>query len=362
MTKIAKTLTDVTNQPAMQVILDRRSSPGDIMAVSQEMLDAWKYDLYTRKPGPAYKDGTFVGTDLDLAALLYALVDRGAVVILPKYKSRTPATHTEGVHVVDPENRYGKIMGLVSNQSTFNFSVRILDAKVITTDSVGKPRTYNITDENGDWYEGWEKLNFLPTAAENDFMTTNELFAEQAHIAFKNFVAPGRWTSFFGQYYLMAKTMEARLVEENAYWRAAIRDMLNEGIRYPSRGGRPIDKPLTVTEKGQSKVVKSFQVEVDVPWMGQYPRIVENEETLVSLTQGLRDRERTLEQVRFLVRVTEFAYYKKLQSGESFPTWVQDAAWEDFKKPRSKTVWQRLTLSDEVALRRRVWDKKIVVK
>lgn len=370
--KIAATLANITENQHMKLILDRRTPHSDLMLAIGRVFGDWSYDLYQRKPGPAYKDGVFTGTDLDLAALLSALCDRGAVVILPKYKASTPRTHVEGEHVVSAEQRHGKLTAVLSNQETFKFSVRIYDANVVTTDSVGKHRTFNITDVDGSWYDGWTDLQFIPTAKENDFMSENDLFAEQAEVAFKNFIHPNRWTSFFGQYYIMAKALEQRLSEENTYWRKAIKDMLQEGIRYKGTG-KQRSRHVATTEKGTSKTVTCFEAEVDVPFHGEFARVVENEDSLETLTKLLRDRTQILERLRFLIRATEFAYDKRLRTakdslradwwpGESFPTWLQGVSWEEYKKPRSKIVWQRLELSDDVALLMRLVDRKVTVK
>ena len=81
----------------------------------------------------------------------------------------------------------------------------------------------------------------------------------------------------------------------------------------------------------------------------------------VMLTDGLRMRTQTLEKLRFLIRATEFAF-DKYGRNRAFPTWLQGVAWEDYKKPRSKTVWKRLELTSDVALRMRNVDRKITVK
>lgn len=344
MGNVAKTLQTITDRADMKTILNRGSAPAEVACVSRKVLSWWSYDLYSRKLGPATE-----GTELDLAALLSALVDRGAVIVLPTYKTSTPRTQKAGEHVISASQRHGKLTAVLSNQDTFKFSVRIFDANVITTDSVGKHRTFNITNEDGDWYDGWTDLQFIPTAKENDFLV--DQFTEQASIAFKHFVAKGRWTSFFGQYYIIAKTLEQRLVEQNAYWRKAIKDMQEEGIRHPKQGS-------STRDKGQSKTVSCFRAEVDVPFYGEFNKISETEE--------LRVASRLLEKLRFLIRATEYAYWCKAYTlgvrDDIFPAWLQNVAWEDYKKPRSRTVWQRLKLSNDVALRMRVYDKKITVK
>ena len=66
--QVAKTLVTILDDPRMKQIQDL-STPVDDLA--KKIVSAWSMDLYTRKPGPAYdEDGSFVGTDLDLACFI----------------------------------------------------------------------------------------------------------------------------------------------------------------------------------------------------------------------------------------------------------------------------------------------------
>jgi len=79
-------------------------------AAIQDVISWWNLDLFKRKPGPALDtDGTFKGTDLDLATFMYALAQRGAVVNLPEYKRMRAATKREGERVISSQNRHGQV-------------------------------------------------------------------------------------------------------------------------------------------------------------------------------------------------------------------------------------------------------------
>jgi hypothetical protein len=171
---IAATLKDAAAGDAMQRILNR-SAP--IQDVIDTLIDHWGYDLYTRKPGPAYyADGAFNATDLDLACFLSALVDRKAVINLPKYEAKRAKTIREGERVLSASNRHGQVQGLTANKEVFSFSVRILDQNVIqagtedTPDTVGAFRNFMLVDIDGEWHDGWKTIEFMPSAKENDFL------------------------------------------------------------------------------------------------------------------------------------------------------------------------------------------------
>ena len=107
-----------------------------------------------------------------------------------------------------------------------------MDQNVIGTDKVGDYRTFSLTDYDGSWYPGWDIIEFVPTLNENKFITENSLWSGNK-IMFKNFVHPNRWTSFFGQYYVISKLMIERLAEESKYLNAEIKAMQKEGIKFP---------------------------------------------------------------------------------------------------------------------------------
>ena len=364
MKKVAQTLKTVLDNQFMKDILNKNS---DITITLNEVSSWWKYDLFSRKPGPAYEDdGTFLGTDLDLACFLYELADRNAVINLPEYKSLRKTRMKEGQMIVSKDNRHGCLLGLNANKDTFLFSIKIKDMNVITTESVGDFRNFSLTDFAGDWYDGWKKIEFLPSAKENNFLTESKIL-EGNHITFKNFSHPNRWISFFGQYYFITKCLIDRLTEEAAYYNSEIKKMLEEGIRYPVTETL-VDWPKQESEKGKSIKVKAFNVEIDVPENDTtFPVYEHNQINLVRLTR-LRKQYvyRTIPKLRFATRATELSYYNN--KSDALPAWLQDVKWEkDYVVPGKRTKWERLVLFQPgvgergVSIRKREFEKSEIV-
>ena len=110
---IAQTLKNLKFDPCMNQIANKSSNLEDNI---EHVKSFWSYDLYSRKPGPAYdKDGIFKGTDLDLACFLYELVDRKAVINIPVYKGFRQKKFKSGQTLISKENRHGEIITLNSN-------------------------------------------------------------------------------------------------------------------------------------------------------------------------------------------------------------------------------------------------------
>jgi len=388
--QIANTLKTLLDNPQIQMICDRTQ---DLNGLIQEVRDYWKLDLFTRKPGPALlSDGTFKGTDLDLATFVTALADRGAVINLPTYKGIRAATKREGERVIAKENRHGKVLGLWSNQDVFAFGIRVLDHNVVTSnpdgsESVGAPRNFTITNLKGEWYDGWQRIEFSPTAKENTFLQDKSLWTEN-QIVFKNFVHPNRWVSFYGQYYVITKILLDRLEEESKHLYTTIKALQEAGVKYPATGtGAKTEWPES-QKVGEEEVVTvpAFQCEIDFPeFKGEYPRRGETVDSLVAMT----DRRKSLiyhlmPELRFAARAVELAFYKygiernevdatTIAGGKStvptlmderLPTWI-DAKWERDYTPKGKrNKWSRLVLfqpapgKQGVALRYRIWEKK----
>ena len=155
--RVAKTLTEILNNPIMEIILDRSR---DIETIIEEVNNWWGFDLYSRKPGVAYRDENGSTTDLDLSCFLYELARRNAVINIPEYKSMRATKLKEGQALVSKNNRHGQILGLTANKDVFSFSLRIKDMNVINSSGVGDYRNFSITDLDGDFYEGWGNLEF----------------------------------------------------------------------------------------------------------------------------------------------------------------------------------------------------------
>jgi len=367
MKKIAGTLVNVLNTDEMQLIIDKGQS---VKPVIERLTDYWSYDLFTRKPGAAYTDdGIFVGTDLDLAAFLFALAERGAVINIPQYKSRRPAQIAEGQTVVSKDNRHGKILGLSANKENFSFSIRINDANVMTTDSVGDFRNFMLVDIDGKWYDGWKAVEFVPNAKENDFLTNNSLWSGNS-VVFKNFVHPNRWVSLYGQYYFITKALIDRLTEEAKFLKDTAEMMRKRGVKIGGGGAEKKEWPKkTVVGKGESIKIKAFEAEVDHPDItGEFvvsKLFSEKDQSL--LLKAVEDTARSytysiIPKLRFAARATEYAFFLNSNDGEKMPAWIQNAKWErGYILPGKKKIWNRLVIARGIALRYRVFDKSEIV-
>lgn len=354
----------------------------------------WSVDLYTRKPGPAVtEDGDFVGTDLDLACFMQALVDRQAVVNLPTYTGRRASQKREGERIISKENRHGTLTGLTANREVFSFGVRLIDHNVVQRDpttgkeTVGAPRNFMLVDVDGEWYDGWRCIEFSPSAKENSFLNDKKLWTDNK-VVFKNFVHPNRWISFYGSYYFMTKVLIERLEEEAKFLKSEVDRLLKAGFTFPSGEG-PKEWPHSEKVGAEKKIkVNAFEVEVDIPeFSGQYPPYPNSQAGLIlasdrrkALVYGVTPR------LRFATRSVELAFHKygfmsttgvmenptaadrdASQTGtivEKMPAWIKDAAWErDYVLKGKRSKWNRLVLfqpapgQQGVALRYRTWEK-----
>lgn len=361
--QVANTLKRILDHKLMKTMLDKGSN---IDTTVEEVLAFWNFDLYSRKPGPAYKNGVFEGTDLDMAAFLYALVDRGAVINLPEYKAAGPSRVKEGQVLTSKENRHGPLLGLVANKDVFKFSVKVKDMNVMTSESVGDYRTFSLTGPDGNWYDGWKQIDFMPSANENNFINDNKLwFGNQ--IVFKNFIHPNRWTSFYGQYYFLTKAMMERLSDEASYYKAVVKEMLAAGIDYPESDKKESVTTYPVGGSAKEKV-EAFEVEIDIPeFTGEYAPIEHNQENLVKYSRLANDYiYKIIPKLRFMTRATEFAL--KQHGDDTTPSWMNDVKWErDYVQKGKRKKWDRLVLFQPapgqtgVALRKRVFEKSIAV-
>jgi len=365
---VAKTLTSVLDRQIVKDICNRNFNIYESSYID-DVLGYWDYDLYSRKPGPAYKDEVFVGTDLDLAVFLYALIDRGAIINIPTYERIRGKSIKEGQLVVSGENRHGKILRLVSNKDTFIFSLKMMDANVITKSDVGDFRNYAMTDFDGTLYSGWETIQFPSDRQENQFLTEHKLLTGSNRIVFKNFVHPNRWTGLYGQYYFISKILIDRLKRELSYINLHIKEMKANGIFYKEDSVFYPPRPKS-KDVGERKSIKvdAFHVEIDIPYNDSdwplYDHNVENLELLSTMAKKYRS---ALENLRFMTRATECSYYKKWKErGEkdAFPSWIKDTTWQTgFKLPRKRIEWDRLILFQPkvgergVAIRKRHFKK-----
>lgn len=368
---VAKTLTGILNNPVMGVVMDRETDLDIIIPVVRGW---WGYDLMHRKPGPAYIDDQFVGTDLDLSCLLFELSERHAVINIPTYQNIRPKSIQKGCTVLSTENRHGEIIRLVSNKDTFSFSVLIKDLNTIirrkasnhniTKITKGGYKNFALTDLEGNLYEENKCLQFVPTAVENNFLVSNKILSANNNIYFEYFVHPNRWSSMFGHHYIITKMMIERMKDECVIYQKQIDDMRLAGIRYPKKGGYHFDWPEKIQAPGKKIKIESFQVEMTFPPVeGNYIPFKYNQENLVMLTERKNYWQYTLiPKLQFAVRTVELAYYKYGQN--RIPHWIKNTKWEEgFRVPGGRIKWDRIILFQNkvgelgISLKKRVYQK-----
>jgi len=363
MTQPKKIATSIKTLMEHPIVLETLNLNSDITPAAKKAMDFWGYDLFNRRPCPAYDEyGIFQGTDLDLACFMYSMVDREAVINIPQYTGmRQKKTRTDQV-VSSASNRNGKIVGVQANKDFFTFSINIIDQNVIGEDKVGDYRTFSLTDLDGTWYRGWNRIEFIPTLKENRFITENKLWSGHK-IVFRNMIHPNRWTSFFGHYYLISKLMIERLTDESAFLNQQIKFLKSKGIEFPEGKG---PKSYEYGESGKAKSVKvtAFQSKVYIPEMkfvGQYPALKKTQAAMVEAYELRKTYQNYIKNLRFMTRATEYAHS---QAPNNLPAWIKGANWEDdFKIPGGRIKWQRLPLFQEnvgelsIALLRRWYEK-----
>lgn len=363
---VSSSLKNLLDNPIVKTILDRSIM---IMPAADEVKSWWGYDLMNRRPSPAYSsDGVFTGTDLDLACFLYELAGRGAVINIPVYKAATVSRQRVDQELSSSYNRHGQLIGVVSNQNFFKFNISVIDQNVVGEDKVGDYRTFSITNENGDWYEGWREIQFSPTLKENRFLTENKLWTDNK-VIFKNFIHPNRWTSFFGQYYVITKMMINRLVEESAFLNTEVKRLQALNIQFPEGAGPTSYMYLPPTgDRGVSKKFVAFEAKIFIPkskFIGKYPAVVETQEGLVSAYEGRKEINRILNGLRFMTRATEYAHYI---NPDRIPAWLKNVEWEEgFVEPGKRTKWDRMKLFQDavgehsISILKRVYTKSAIV-
>lgn len=357
---VSESILFMLTDPIVQTVLDLSA---DITDVNTEVSDWWKFDLMTRKPSPAYYDENgFHATDLDLACFLYSLLGRGAVINIPKYKSRTGKREKLNEKVISSNNRHGEIVSLVSNKDFFSFSVRIKDMNVVKEDSVGDYRNFMLTDYDGSFYKGWQTIEFTPTLKENKWITESELWTENK-IYFKHFVSPNRWTSFFGRHYIITKMLIERLKLESKHYNKQWKILNESGIKFPGGTG---PQPAQYGEKGETIPHKfvAFEVKLVHPaFENEFPSVTEDVEGMLwAYNKQKFYTYNLIPRLQFMTRATELAHFRH---PDRFPAWFKNAKWEKGYKetPRARTLWDRLVLfqpepgKPAVSILKRVYEK-----
>ena len=133
---------------------------GDIY--TKENINIFKQKRVREFVDNCYNDRT-LSKDMDLATLLILLKHRNCFIRIPQYETTTVKKNVSTIKKIDNNTR-GKIISLKSNQYTFNFSITILDEKYLeeklNKDLDFVPRTYTLTDYNGNLGDNWSSFNF----------------------------------------------------------------------------------------------------------------------------------------------------------------------------------------------------------
>ena len=361
---VAHSVKSILEHPIIVSALNRNS---DILQHVSEVQNWWGYDLLNRKPSPAYDEyGIFQGTNLDLACFLYSLTDRGAVINIPEYTSHSKTKIREDQQLLSKYNRHGRLIGVGANKNFFSFNISIIDENVIGEDKVGDFRTFSLTDKSGNWYDGWKRIEFTPTLKENKFLTENKLWSGNT-IHFKNFIHPNRWTSVFGQYYLITRIVMGRLEDEAAFLNQEVKRLQAAGINFPPGSG-PQSFETTYGKSVQQKFT-AFEMDIFIPDVSITGTYTSLPETQTALVEAYRKRKemtyKILPKLRFMTRASEFAHF---QNPDRFPAWIKNVSWENnFKLPKGRTLYQRLKLFQDkvgqqsISLIKRVYEKSATV-
>jgi len=361
---VAKSLTTIMENPMVAAILNRESN---IQPVIDETLSWWNYDLFARKPSPAYDDyGIFKGTDLDLACFMYSLVGRGAIINIPEYKSHTKTKIREDQLLKSKYNRHGELLSVGANKHFWSFNINIMDQNIVGEDRVGAYRTFSLTGKDGEWYEGWRTINFEPTLKENRFITENKMWSG-SKIVFKNFIHPNRWTSFFGHHYVITKLLIDRLTDQAAFLNKEIKRLTTAGVTFPSAGDKPESHEYSYGDSVSKKFV-AFEAKVYIPKTfieGEYTSYDYTTEDLVNAYTLRKAYNKVISSLRFMTRASEYAHSF---NPDRMPYWMKNVVWEkDFVEPGKRTKWDRLKLfqpavgQQSVSILKRMYEKSAQV-
>jgi len=229
-----------------------------------------------------------------------------------------------------------------------------------------------LVDLDGTWYDGWQSIEFVPDAKENDFLTNNSLWSGHS-VVFKNFIHPNRWISFYGQYYFVTKVLLDRLTEEAKFLKDYAADMRKRGVTIGGSGGEKKEWPKK-TEVGDKKSIKVPALEAEV----EYPDFFNDYDVLTTLPnykgvddsdllKAVEERSRELTytiipKLRFATRATEYAFHTNGDDGNKMPTWIENAKWErGYVQKGKRTEWNRLVLTRGIALRYRKYERSEIV-
>ena|GEM_PF-4008026 len=241
---IAKSLANLYQNRLVRVALDKSQSLDDVI---DDLFSFWSPDLSKRKPSLEVQvvDGSpsFV-TSLDFLPLLLNFAIRNSFVNIRYYDNLRPSVKKSGEKVISKENRHGYVLQINANKETHAFSILIRDFNVIErlsdgSERVGLPRKFNILDDAGRWYDGFNHLEFTAS------LTSGELellkFKENVDIIFKYFVHPSRAMSIYSSGYLITKLFEDRCADEARFYRNLAAELRDGGVSLDDNYSNSVD-------------------------------------------------------------------------------------------------------------------------
>ena len=362
--KIAETVKDIArmkNEYA-RTIMDRTQTIDEefIGAIIAQGIMSYE----GRNPRPALdENGDFQCTDLDLLSFLMPIAARGAVIEIPRYRNRRRIVKRQGERKIG-SNQFGPITGMVSNKDVFSFSVRIHDKTIVVKDpqtgeeEIGAFRSYTVVDCDGYWCNGWDRIVWDPSAEENEFLSRNKLWTGNT-VYFKNYVHPNRWQSVYGAPHLLKKMLVARLDDEARFYRAEVKRLLDAKIAFPVGEKKPF-RPTVATGEAEKIEVETMDMQLAIPAFSvQHESVPLTQEGLLSAHR----RQKLLTYswkpaVQFGVRANEAAFMcYGLDGGVKIAHWMDGRTFEPWKKTPRSAEFNRMVLSNDMALMYRLKTK-----
>lgn len=362
--EIAYSLSNVLEHPCMVELLNPYAWVQDRLV--NKVLSFWKYDLYTRKPGPIYKNGNQYIT-LDLSTFMFELVNRNAYIELPEYDPRYPIKKTKNEIKLNV-NKQGECLSLTSNKMTFNFGIRIKDLSLIRKqknyNELGSYRTYLLTDYHGLLYDGWKGFNFNPTDEENNFLINKELWNDD-ELNFDYFINQEKWISFYGHHYFITKALIIKLKEDRSLLKKVIQECRNNKISCAKSESESFEWPNQEPNSNYETIkILSFETEIDCPFeKPDRVNIPLSSYYMLKCFKRIKLINKYLEKLRFLTRSVEYAFSQKhdiinIEKNQFlYPSWIKKEWKSGFKLPKKRVSWYMLEYNDLTRIRFR-WSKK----
>lgn len=348
---------------------------GDIS--TKENINIFKQKRVREFVDNCYNNRT-LSKDMDLATLLILLKHRNCFIRIPQYEATTVKKDVSTIKKVDNNTR-GKIIALKSNQNTFNFSITILDEKYLeeklNKDFEFVPRTYTLTDYNGNLGDNWSSFNFDITDEERKYFKDN--------IGLDNIFVPTHFVNkelaqcMYTDYYFVSKIFIERLLAERKYITNIKKKYLLK-CNFQKSSEFELIRESTVDESDKAKYesikVCCFEVRPQmekIEFNFNYINEKQKPEDIVTqcnnLMNGLIDM---TGEYKFFCRMVELAFtlmnpYKENLKPQDLQTYNNryDCKWNEqkVKLPRSRIEWFELMFKN-YSLLCRYYDKSIQQK